>query len=85
MKKIILILCLAGCSSKMDIKRIPISVGETEIIMIWIPGGSFQMGSKDPMARADEQPIHSVKIDGFWMSETPVTNEQFATFINQTN
>ena len=85
MKKLILILCLAGCSSKMDIKRIPISVGETEIIMIWIPGGSFQMGSKDPMARADEQPIHSVKMDGFWMSETPVTNEQFATFINQTN
>lgn len=52
--------------------------------MVWIPGGSFEMGSMEPMARPDEQPVHSVKMDGFWMSETPVTNKQFAAFVDQT-
>ncbi len=52
--------------------------------MIWIPGGEFSMGSTDPLARADESPVHRVRIDGFWMDQTEVTNAQFRAFVAAT-
>jgi formylglycine-generating enzyme required for sulfatase activity len=52
--------------------------------MVWIPGGEFRMGSTDPLARMDEQPIHRVRVDGFWMDETEVTNAQFRAFVDAT-
>jgi sulfatase modifying factor 1 len=61
--------------------------------MVWIPGGEFSMGSQDtrqmmcggPDAMSDARPIHRVYIDGFWMDETEVTNEQFEKFVNATH
>ncbi len=53
--------------------------------MVWIPGGEFTMGSESEEARPDEQPLHRVKIDGFWMDATPVTNRQFKAFVDATN
>lgn len=85
LKKLLLFLCIAGCSSSPDQKRISIPIGDTEIFMVWIPGGTFNMGSTDSIAHSDEQPVHSVKMDGFWMSETPVTNRQFLSFITELN
>lgn len=52
--------------------------------MVWIPGGEFSMGGNDPLARPDEAPIHRVRVDGFWMDRTEVTNAQFAAFIDAT-
>jgi formylglycine-generating enzyme len=52
--------------------------------MIRIPGGEFTMGSDDPLARKNEQPPHRVRVSGFWMDETPVTNEQFGRFVKAT-
>ncbi|MFI5172713.1 MAG: formylglycine-generating enzyme family protein [Chitinophagales bacterium] len=53
--------------------------------MVWIPGGEFIMGTDtDPQRRTDEMPAHSVKIDGFWMDITEVTNAQFAEFVKAT-
>jgi formylglycine-generating enzyme required for sulfatase activity len=52
--------------------------------MVWIPGGVFLMGSVDPLSRPDEAPIHRVRVDGFWMDATEVTNAQFAGFVNAT-
>jgi formylglycine-generating enzyme required for sulfatase activity len=54
--------------------------------MVWVPGGNFIMGAVpgDEQARPDEYPPHSVKISGFWMDATEVTNEQFAQFIEET-
>lgn len=52
--------------------------------MVWIPGGEFTMGSADEMARRNEQPPHRVKVDGFWMDETAITNAQFGTFAEAT-
>ena len=51
--------------------------------MIWIAGGSFLMGSDDP-AFLDAQPVHEVKVDGFWMDEYEVTNAAFARFVKAT-
>lgn len=33
--------------------------------MVWIKGGEFAMGTGDP-SFADAQPIHRVKVNGFW-------------------
>jgi formylglycine-generating enzyme required for sulfatase activity len=48
--------------------------------MVWIPGGEFWMGSDDESMR-DAQPVHRVRVDGFWMDRTEVTNAQFAQFV----
>lgn len=52
--------------------------------MVWIPGGEFRMGSNDAMARENEKPAHRVKVDGFWMDKTPVTNAEFQKFVDAT-
>ncbi|MBL8991435.1 MAG: formylglycine-generating enzyme family protein [Phycisphaerae bacterium] len=52
--------------------------------MVWIPGGEFSMGSVDRLARADEGPVHRVRVDGFWMDATEVTNAQFRAFVEAT-
>ena len=57
-------------------------VGAERDGMMWIPSGSFMMGSKD--GQPDEQPVHSVTLDGFWMDKTEVTNEQFKKFVEAT-
>ena len=51
--------------------------------MKWIPGGKFQMGNKTS-PKADEQPVHTVALDGFWIDETEVTNAQFLKFVEAT-
>lgn len=63
--------------------------------MVWIPGGEFSMGSQEitqttcPMDSAmrlvkDSQPIHRVYVDGFWMDQTEVTNDDFEKFVKAT-
>ena len=54
--------------------------------MIWIPGGAFAMGSpdSDPLSHSVEKPAHEVKLSGFWMDETEVTNAAFEKFIKAT-
>jgi sulfatase modifying factor 1 len=58
--------------------------GRTHEGMVWIPGGEFLMGSTDHLARVDESPVHSVRVDGFWMDTTEVTIAQFARFVAAT-
>ncbi|MGV3503677.1 MAG: formylglycine-generating enzyme family protein [Adhaeribacter sp.] len=51
--------------------------------MVWIPGGTFEMGSTDP-AFGDSQPVHQVSLTGFWMDEHEVTNAEYAAFVKAT-
>jgi formylglycine-generating enzyme required for sulfatase activity len=50
--------------------------------MVWIPGASFRMGSN--LFYPEERPVCRVSVDGFWMDCTPVTNAQFAVFVEAT-
>jgi formylglycine-generating enzyme required for sulfatase activity len=60
--------------------------------MVWIPGGEFSMGSnvEDESLCSikgitkDAAPIHRVYVDGYFMDETEVTNEQYAAFVKAT-
>ena len=54
----------------------------TQIDMVWIPGGTFAMGSDAHYP--EEAPIHRVTVDRFWMDPTPVTNRQFREFVEAT-
>jgi len=51
--------------------------------MIWIPGGTFIMGSERHYM--DEQPVHRASVEGFWIDKHAVTNEQFSNFVEATN
>lgn len=52
--------------------------------MVWVPGGEFSMGSKAPEMQ-DARPFHRVALDGYWMDQTEVTNEEFARFVKATS
>ena len=51
--------------------------------MVWIPGGTFTMGSDKHYP--EEAPPHSVTVDGFWMDQFTVTNAQFSRFVEETS
>lgn len=53
-----------------------------DTVMIWIPGGTFLMGSDSHYP--EEAPAHRVSVAGFWMAATAVTNADFAAFVAQT-
>ncbi len=50
--------------------------------MVWIPGGSFLMGSDHHYP--EEAPAHKVTVDGFWMDRYAVSNAEFRRFVEAT-
>src|ERR1700683_1656134 len=59
------------------------SPAETEYPeMAWIPGGTFRMGSNEHYP--EEGPAHNVTVDGFMIDRRPVTNAEFARFVDAT-
>jgi formylglycine-generating enzyme len=50
--------------------------------MVWIPRGTFRMGSDKHYA--EEAPVHRVAVDALWIDRTPVTNRQFREFVRAT-
>jgi sulfatase modifying factor 1 len=50
--------------------------------MVAIAGGSFRMGSDH--FYPEEAPTRRVTVDAFWIDATPVTNAQFARFVEAT-
>lgn len=74
--RLLVLVVLVGCGVE---KPSPKAVPEG---MVWIPAGSFEMGTDDGLL--DERPRHRVELDGFWMDRTEVTNRQFTTFVAAT-
>jgi len=60
--------------------------------MVWIPGGEFSMGGVNPVGMNDggndkmndSRPVHRVRVNGFLMDATEVTNKEFAAFVKAT-
>jgi formylglycine-generating enzyme len=50
--------------------------------MVWVPGGTFLMGSAD--FYPEERPVRTVAVDGFWIDEHPVTVAEFRRFVRET-
>lgn len=82
---------LIGCGAKEDnsknetaVTAVATPADTVSSKMVWIPDGSFQMGTDDP-AFPDAHPIHKVSIKGFWMDEHEVTNAEFEKFVRAAN
>jgi formylglycine-generating enzyme required for sulfatase activity len=54
------------------------------MLMVFVPAGEFLMGATnaDQNAEGDEKPQRSVYLDPFYISQYPVTNEQFTRFVD---
>ncbi|KJK19749.1 sulfatase [Burkholderiaceae bacterium 16] len=52
--------------------------------MVWVPGGTFLMGSSSERALPSEGPAHRVQVSGFWMDSFDVTNADFRRFTEAT-
>jgi formylglycine-generating enzyme required for sulfatase activity len=50
--------------------------------MVWIPGGTFLMGSD--LHYPEEAPAHRVSVGPFWMDRHAVTNREFRLFVDET-
>lgn len=45
--------------------------------MVYVPEGTFIMGSDDHDAGEDEKPVRNVRLDAFWIDKYEVTNGQY--------
>ena len=71
---------------------VPASVGDLRVSetvpndsppgMVLIPAGIFRMGSEDGLPH--ERPVHSVRLDAFYMDAHEVTNADFQKFVDAT-
>ena len=52
--------------------------------MVWIPEGTYTIGRVGEHAKYVEGPAYEVRVDGFWMDETEVTNAQWREFVDDT-
>ena len=53
--------------------------------MVLIAGGTFEMGDHAGVGNSDEQPVHSVTLDAFYMDVYEVSNTKFADYLNNSN
>nr|BFE55848.1 ergothioneine biosynthesis protein EgtB [Dactylosporangium thailandense] len=52
---------------------------------VLVPGGPFTMGtSTEAWALDNERPAHTVDVPAFWIDRAPVTNGQYAAFLDET-
>ena len=54
----------------------------TDLVWIAIPAGRFRMGADD--ISENERPIHAVSVPAFEIARDPVTNAQYAAFVEAT-
>jgi formylglycine-generating enzyme required for sulfatase activity len=50
--------------------------------MVYIPGGTFQMGDSIGDGENDELPVHTVTLSSFYISKYEVTNGQYCQYLN---
>lgn len=51
--------------------------------MVPIPSGYFNQGNSDKNVHSNASPLHKVKLDGFWMSETEIPWDLYQAFIDR--
>jgi formylglycine-generating enzyme len=79
-----LILVAAGCSQGNKNSSNNNNDPNSPSGMVLIPSGEFIMGTDEQDSYDHEKPAHGVRVKGFWMDETEVTNKQFKEFVDAT-
>jgi formylglycine-generating enzyme required for sulfatase activity len=52
--------------------------------MVFVEGGTFEMGSNDSDAYPDESPVHSVMVSNYYLGETEVTQALWKAIMGRT-
>jgi formylglycine-generating enzyme required for sulfatase activity len=52
--------------------------------MVLVGPGPFRRGSREGQGQGDECPLTSVRLDGFWIDRTEVTNGEYRAFVDET-
>ena len=69
-----------------SLKKLPATSSAAQTVfwpeMIQIPAGEFQMGSDDSAVPFNEQPVHTIHVDDFYIDKYEVTNAQYKAFID---
>ena len=82
----ILAISILGCGGdtedtvgEIEEDKVPVPIG-----MVLIPEGLFEMGSNADHANTDEQPVHTVHVDAFYMDKREVTVRAYRHFVQET-
>lgn len=70
----------AALAAALSLAPFSSGAGQPHGDMVEIPAGSFTMGSAD--GPADERPAHSVTLPAFHIDRLPITNAEFAKFLD---
>lgn len=62
--------------------KVTVDDGKTPDGMVYIPGGTFQMGDSFSEGNSNERPVHSVTLNSFYMGKYEITNGQYCNFLN---
>lgn len=54
-----------------------------DMVQVYVPEGTFQMGGLDTRAASDEKPVHRVEMKGYWIDKTEVTNTMFLLCVQE--
>ncbi|RYF12493.1 MAG: formylglycine-generating enzyme family protein [Flavobacteriales bacterium] len=79
--------CCSNLPNRFGVKPISQNLSSKKVDhegMVWVEAAEFIMGAADKGGRADEKPIHKVRLSGFWIDVTEVTNKQFSEFVKAT-
>jgi formylglycine-generating enzyme required for sulfatase activity len=86
---LICIVCVSISACTQSDEGLPPTEHTAEIVseidgatMVLIPAGTFQMGST--IGDSDEQPVHTVTLDAFYMDKYEVTNARYQKFVEST-
>jgi eukaryotic-like serine/threonine-protein kinase len=55
-------------------------IGNDNMTLFYVPAGEFTMGNDNDSS--NEQPVHTVNLDAFWIDQTEVTNAMYAKCID---
>ena len=81
---ITLMLCALFGFSGMAQEKKTFTVNGVSFNMIYVQGGTFQMGSNDSGASYMEEPVHSVTLSDYYIGETEVTQELWEAVMGTT-
>jgi formylglycine-generating enzyme required for sulfatase activity len=80
---LVLIISLLSCRKENPDASEP----DLTTIEVLVPGGEFEMGDHfgfvDPAHPTDELPVHSVRVNSFYIGTTETTNSQFLMYLNK--
>jgi formylglycine-generating enzyme required for sulfatase activity len=56
-------------------------IDQFDMPFVYVPAGTFTMGSPESVGYDDERPAHEVTLDAYWIGQSEVTNAQYRRFV----